>query len=476
MELRQSTTLKQTQTLGPQFYLEQKLLQMPVLELLDELRKELSENPALELEEVHLCPTCNKPLQGTRCENCGKSNDPDSEETELFIKQQIMEYDPDQAPYEGPPIARGDSDRDTPMTHFATREGSFHDYLIYNFLALDYPDGTEETGKFLIRTIDDDGYMKYEPERVMQLFDLTEEELEDIVRVIQTLEPAGVGARNAREALLIQMDSLAEEGKEHQLARTLIEENFQELGGHKTAALAKKLDIPHSEVQDALEFIRRNLNPFPGRAYLSREPVQLAKPAIVIKFNGREILHEVIELSDFRLKINRSYLEMYQKYRNGGGISRGELSHIRKYFQRAKFYQESIERRRQTLEKIARALCQEQREFLVDGLPAFNSELTRGKLATKIDVHESTVSRAMSGKFVQVPGGEILSFDFFFDSSIRPKEIIKNIIAGEEQKNPISDKQIGETLKSKGINLARRTVAKYREELKIPSSYERRRT
>jgi len=182
-----------------------------------------------------------------------------------------------------------------------------------------------------------------------------------------------------------------------------------------------------------------------------------------------------VELSDFRLKINRSYMDMYQSFRDGGGVSRGEIAHIRKYFQRAKFYQDSIERRRQTLDKIARALCEEQRDFLINGLPNFNSGLTRGKLALKIEVHESTVSRAMSGKFIQAPGGDILSFDFFFDSSIRPKEIIKNIIAHEAPDNPISDKQIGEILMEKGIDLARRTVAKYREELRIPSSYERRR-
>ena len=108
MELRQSTSLRQTLTLGPQFYLEQKLLQMPVLELLDELRKELSENPALELEEVALCPTCNKPLNGTRCENCGKSSDPGAEDDDLFIRQQIMDYDEDQSPYEGPSGSRGE--------------------------------------------------------------------------------------------------------------------------------------------------------------------------------------------------------------------------------------------------------------------------------------------------------------------------------------------------------------------------------
>jgi len=474
LELHQQTTLKQVQTLSPQFILSQQLLQMPVTELLEELERELSENPALEMEQIPTCPHCERPMRGSVCEHCGRRNNPEEEENELFIRQQMMDYDPDQAPYEAGPSGDYEEER-APVMQFATREGSFHDFLIHNFLASNYPPGTEELGKFLVRSIDEDGFMDIDVDRIKQLFEVDEETIESVRDVIKTLEPIGVGAMDAREALDIQLRELAGHGKKNELAETLIRDFFEDIGKNKLSKISRELSVTVPEINDALDFIRRNLNPYPGREYSDRRPVQLAKPAMVIKYDGRRLTYEVIELSSFRLRVNRAYLEMYENYQKGGSVSRRDMSHIREYFRRAKFYQDSIETRRQTLDKIARALCEEQSEFLIHGLPHFNSDLTQGRLAEKIELHESTVSRAMSGKFVQVPSGDILSFEFFFDSSIRPKEYIKNIIASESSEKPISDKEITETLRKRGIDLARRTVAKYREELRIPSSYERRR-
>jgi len=203
--------------------------------------------------------------------------------------------------------------------------------------------------------------------------------------------------------------------------------------------------------------------------------VSLPKPAIAIKYDGQMLTYEILELTSFQLRISKPYLEMYENYQTGGPVSREDISHIREYFRRAKFFLDSIEQRRTTLEKIAQALCEEQKDFLTKGLPHFNASLTQGAMAEKIGLHESTVSRAMSGKYVAVPSGEILSFDFFFDSSVRPKEYIKNIIANEDAGNPVSDSDLRKMLASKGIDIARRTVAKYRESMCIPSSYERRR-
>ena len=209
---------------------------------------------------------------------------------------------------------------------------------------------------------------------------------------------------------------------------------------------------------------------------VAAELVALPKPAIAIKYDGQRLFYEVLELADFQLRISRSYMEMYDRYQTGGGgVSRDEVSHIREYFRRAKFFLDSIGQRKDTLDRIAKALCGEQSEFFIKGLPHFNDGLTQGRLAEKTGLHESTVSRAMSGKFVQAPGGEILSFDFFFDSSVRPKEYIKNIIANENPENPISDSDLRIKLAAKGIDIARRTVAKYREDMGVPASYERRR-
>lgn len=473
MELSQHTSLKQVQTLSPQFILSQQLLQMPITELMQELSKELDQNPILELEEVSLCPSCKKPLTNKICENCGKNSESFNRETDDFIQHQVEDYGDDSSQYDSGLLQ--DNEQGNPLAMFTSRENTFHETLIYNFKSLDYPEGTEDLGEFLIRSITDDGFLEHEEQKTMELFGVSEETLEKVISVIQTLDPPGVGGRTPRESLLIQMRALEEDGKHDDVAKTLLTDYYNEIGKSMYQKVAAEMQLPISRIQEAMEFIRRNLNPFPGRAYMNREPVQEAKPALIIRYNGRELVCDVVELADFRLRINRAYIEMFRNYRATGEISRNEMAHVREYFRRAKFFQDSIETRRMTLEKIGRCLCAEQKDFLIHGLPHFNTELTQGRLAEKIEVHESTVSRAMSGKFIRVPNGDILSFDFFFDSSIRPKEYIKNIVSKENAADPISDQKLCELLMEKGIAIARRTVAKYREELKIPSSFERRR-
>ncbi|HOY63618.1 MAG TPA: hypothetical protein PK745_10610, partial [bacterium] len=310
------------------------------------------------------------------------------------------------------------------------------------------------------------------------------EDVEGIVEIIKTLEPAGVGAANAREALLIQIKVLSEEGLGNETAERIILDHFEDLGKGRHDVIAKALGIEKSEVLAALDYIRRNLTPYPARAYSGRaaEMVELAKPAIAIKYDGSALSYEILEMSDFNLRVNKIYLDMYESGQTEDGrAGRSEMAHIKNYFRRAKFFIDSINQRRETMEKIAAALCEEQKEFLTIGLPHFNSELTQGRLADKIGLHESTVSRAMSGKYVIIPAlrgerdGKILSFDFFFDSSVRPKEYIRNIIAKEDPDDPISDGELRDRLAKQGIDIARRTVANYRNEMGIPSTYERRR-
>jgi len=445
------------------------------MELVHEIQSELAENPALELEEVTTCPFCHRPMQGNRCEYCGKKSDLEDEKLEQFIQQQEIHYDRDQAVYDRPAGNENDS---TPFEQFANRAGTFHDYLMSNFLSTDYPPDMKELSEYLVYSIDDDGFLNYDEEFLKEKFSVTTEEILNIVGIIQTLEPTGIGASKPSEALLIQLDALTEEGKGNELAKRIISEHFEDLGKSKLDKIAKELEIPVTKVEETLDFIRRNLNPYPANAYVSRipEPVILAKPSIAIKFDGKELSYEILELSEFNLRINSAYLSIYEGYRSGSRkLEKEEVTHIRDYFRRAKFFIDSVSHRKDVLDKIAQALIEEQSEFLKKGLPNFNTEITQGRLAEKIELHESTVSRAMSGKFVQIPTDEIVSFDFFFDSSVRPKEYIRNIIAGEDPKHPISDSDLRELLQDRGIDIARRTVAKYREEMRIPSSYERRR-
>ena len=479
MELRQETTLRQLITITPQLILAQRLLQMPTLELRMEIHNELSENPAMELEELEVCPYCFRPMDGERCTNCGRQEiSPVEEEINTFLKSQMTEYDCEETRYSDVFTQGEEENEHVSFMDFAHRDGSFHDFLLYSFYALDYPKEHQKLGEYLIYCIDDDGLLNFDTEDVKERFGVDDGQIEHMVIILQGLEPAGVAARSPQEALLIQLQILAGEGKTDPYAERIIRVYLQELGKNKLEEIAQGLGILLEEVESSLSFIRRNLNPYPGRAYLVRSPENLEerRPSIAIKYNGRELIHEVLELADLRLRLNPQYVEMYQRHCDGDVImSREEAEHIRDYCRRAKFFLDSINSRRQTLEKIAQALCEQQKDFLIKGLPNFNDSLTQSRLAALISVHESTVSRAMSGKYVQLPAGEIVSFDFFFDSSVRPKEYIRDLVAKEERERPLADIEICEILRQKGFNLARRTVAKYREEANIPPSFQRRR-
>lgn len=632
MELRQEISIKQLQTISPQLIQAQRLLQVTTLELRDEIVQEMSENPALEMEEIMTCPHCHRPMEGYRCEYCGQKPGSADAENEQFIEQQILDYDPDEAAYSGAMQGGQDDDRPT-FLDFYQQDGDFHEILLNNFYTLDFPAHWRWLGEYLIYTIDEDGYLrldmdslraqalfvieilKHEPsveggyrtaqtgrlmqwhriwalkdmhplvKRIMQSFfeerfdadfddlrelaaalessperdvrafydavnrgqvrdllaflsgdeqgrwiaaaqaaatlepsraqalddclmelygdnleslitgareklipilDSLDQQVEHFIGIIQTMDPPGIGARNPREALLIQLNSLTTRDNDWDLAHRIIFERFEDLGKSRIPEIAAAFEVTAADVNRALDFIRRNLTPYPGHALIHRpaEPVQIAKPSIAFLYDGKKLSYEILELNDFRLRINPFYVDMYKKHQEGvAGLPRSDVQHVKEYFKRAKFFIDSIGMRRNTIEKIAKVLMNEQRDFLIHGLPHFNSELTQTKLAEKIaevsedhePLHESTVSRAMSGKFVQLPGGSIVSFAFFFDSSIRPKEYIRNFISAEDPEHPLSDSDLMEQLAAQGMELARRTVAKYREEMNIPSSFMRKR-
>ncbi|MEW5946470.1 MAG: hypothetical protein AB1742_09750 [bacterium] len=478
MELRQETSLRQTLLITPQLLLAQRLLQLPTIELRNEILREINENPALELDEVPTCVFCHRPIPDgeTRCPECGR-REPSQEDKELdrFMELHTSDYDWEDARQR----SYYDGDERSHFPDFISAGGSFHDYLLHNFHTLNYPKELEELGEYLVYSINDDGLLEFDPADARERFGVSDEQIATMISIIQTLEPAGVGARNPREALLIQLAALEQEGKTDPHARRVIAECFDRLGKNRLEDVSACLGIQAGEVRKSLDFIRANLNPYPGRAYVHAAAggVEFVRPSIVIKYNGKKLTYEVLDLADFRLKINPHYGELYARQKNGDAVmDRDEAAHVKEYIRRAKSFLDGINIRRQTLEKIAAALCQQQRDFLINGLPSFNDSLTQSRLASLISVHESTVSRAMSGKFVRVPSGETLSFDFFFDSSVRPKEYMRNFILNENPENPLTDTETGRLLREKGFKLARRTIAKYREELRIPSSFQRRRS
>ncbi|MFH1539489.1 MAG: hypothetical protein ABIH66_11055 [bacterium] len=475
MELRQDTSLRQILTITPQMLLAQKLLQMPILELRDEILTELSENPALEVEEVIVCPFCRRPMKGERCTECGKKESTtEEEELNRFLEKHTQDTEWEDVHYGG----HSDDER-SHFPEYISSESGFHDFLLHTFRTMESSEELRELGEYLIYCIDEDGLLKFDREHAREKFEIDDGQLDRMIEILQGMEPTGVAAGSPREALLIQLDALEKDGKTIPAgARRIVTDYLTELGKSKLEEIAGALGISVKDVDKVKDFIQRNLNPYPGRAFLQQTPpdAMFIRPSIIIKYNGKELIWEVLELSDFRLRMNTQYVDLYRRQQKGDvKLERGETDHLRDYVRRAKTFMDGISMRRQTLENIAQALCDQQRDFLIHGLPNFNDGLTQSRLAAIISVHESTVSRAMSGKYVQIPSLDVVSFNFFFDSSLRPKEYIRNIIEKEDLKKPYTDAELNRLLQEKGIRLARRTVAKYREELNFPSSFERRR-
>ena len=279
------------------------------------------------------------------------------------------------------------------------------------------------------------------------------------------------------------MDHLAEIGEEvPQSARMIVAEHFRMLGEHKFGDIAQALRTTREEVQSAWDYIKENLNPFPAHAFaagpdgtsIGGRQVALPPDVIIFKNEQGEFEIEVIESRRFSLRVNPVYRQLVgqlQAARSAGAqapsMSDDERQHIRQYVTRAKFFIDNINQRRQTIARITDVIVDCQRDFLEKGVQSLRP-LTRAEVGERIGMHESTVSRATAGKYVLLPAGQVVPFSMFFTASLGTKDVIKNIIDAEDGLRPYSDQEIVEKLRGEhGIILARRTVAKYRDELQI---------
>jgi RNA polymerase sigma-54 factor len=283
---------------------------------------------------------------------------------------------------------------------------------------------------------------------------------------------------------MIQMQHLEEIGEEvppH--VRDIVSDHFREMGEHKFGDVAQALHITRDEVQAALDYIAGNLNPHPAQGFaagpdgtsIGGREVGLRPDVIITKSENGQYEVEVIESRRFSLRVNPVYRQLIaqlQAARKDGSTSTVPMNdddrqHIREYVTRAKFFIDNINQRRQTILRITEVIVECQHDFLEHGIQSLRP-LTRAEVGERIGMHESTVSRATAGKFVLLPSGQVVPFAMFFTASLGTKDVIKGIIEAEDEGRPFSDQEIVEKLADKhGIKLARRTVAKYREELKI---------
>jgi RNA polymerase sigma-54 factor len=463
MALRQQLHLTQRQEMrmNPRLYQAMDLLYLPLLELEQHLKQELVQNPFLEMTEP-------------------EEEFADQAESEEQVEKEEEEVDWEEILLDGfDPGYRSGPTRERPE-EVAEKVGEttidLWDHLLTQLYQNDgYDNGDMRIGEEIIGNIDEDGYLTCSVEEVASTIDVTVADVERVLGTIQRFDPAGVGARDLRECLLLQVEDRIGEAS---LSYRIVDQYFNELSTHKYHEIARALGISPQEAQNAADEIAQ-FDPKPGRKYDQDEGDYVTPDIIVEQVDGQYI----VSLNDGelpRLRISRSYQLLAQN-----GEFKGKAKEfVQSKLNGANWIIQAIEQRRQTMLRTMHVILDRQREFFEKGIH-YLRPLTLKEVADEIGMHESTVSRVTNEKFVQTPRG-VFRLKFFFSSGLSTEEgedvsargvkaRIQELIDREDPQDPLTDQQIVEQLKSEGIQIARRTVQKYRDQLGILSSRYRKR-
>jgi RNA polymerase sigma-54 factor len=479
-----SQTMRLEQRLSPQQILLSTLLQLPILNLEQKIQNELEMNPVL---EEGIDEEAEQPAEA------GESEDPASEEekevrqelestevqkdkTDLDVKelsaaQEDTDWDNminDEDSYEiRLPRDKNDEDYERPEVVIETMTDHLLEQL--NFLTLDPLE--QKVGEYLILNLRDDGYLDevVTVENVANIFNCTEKIVESVLKKIQFFDPVGIAARNLRECLLVQLQA-AEDRPE--LALTIIDRHFDDFKNKRYDKIVAELNIAEATLRQASEYISR-LNPKPGEGIYNSKHNYIVPDFLVEKVDNEF----VVTLNDWNippLRINRTYKDLL---RSRNKIDKETKQYIRKKIESARWFITSIYQRKLTMLNVMRSILQKQYDFFTRG-PEQIRPLIMREIAEMINMDISTISRVVNGKYVQTDYG-IFELKYFFNEKIatdsgeeistrRIKNRILEMIEKESPKKPLSDERISATLSSEGFPVARRTVAKYREQLNIP--------
>src|ERR1041385_7257409 len=470
MQQRQSLALQQV--LSPQLQQSLLILQTPLLELRNLGQQEMETNPVL--EEL---PEDTSTQERGETETAADENFREEFEKLASLDQEWRDYMAQSAgsSFDG---RRGSKDADE-KRQFLFDSIPVQETLQQNLIAqlnqtvLSADD--RRAAELIIGNIDDDGFLQSTTEEMALNAGIPQDDFERVLGLIQTFYPAGVGARDLRECLLIQ---LRRQGKEHSLEHQIVSEHMDDLGRHRFVEIARRMAINAEDVQKAADNIAR-LNPRPGQVFAAA-PQNYVLPDVVVEkvdddyqisFNNDQIPH---------LRISNLYKDFIA---SGEAQTSDVKDYIRDKIRSGKFLIRSIHQRQQTIMNIAQQIVSRQRDFLEHG-PSHLKPMTMAEVAETVGVHETTVSRAVSGKYMATPQG-VFDMKYFFTggyqtatgeslSNTSVKQAILDLVKHESGSAPLSDHEIVEILSERGIPIARRTVAKYRSELNILPSHMRR--
>lgn len=464
MRISYNLKLEQTQKLimTPELQQAITLLQFSALELQTYVQNELLNNPVLEIDEGEEAEKRTDELVG----NEGLEKDPIDWE----------EYLRDEG-FEPLPCFNVRQHEDTPaFDHYLSREPSLQEHLLFQLGLCSLTDTEKRIGEFLIGNIDQHGYLKGETGELAMLIGADQLEIKAVLEIIQKFDPVGVGARDIEECLLLQ---IKERGDCHPLAIPIIKSHLADVADNKFKKIAAELRVEPTEVQAAVDYIR-TLEPKPGRLVGDVSDVRYVVPDVVVEKVEGEYIVLVNEHSTPRLTVNPYYRALLGKENSESNTG----TFIKSRLDSALWLLRSIEQRRITLFRVTTCIVEMQRNFFDQGIK-YLKPMTLRQIADEVGVHESTVSRATANKFAQTPRG-VFPLKFFFASGVDDfhgtavssesiKCHLRELIDAENVYRPLSDQKLMELLGKRGIVLSRRTVAKYREEMAIPSSNKRKR-
>ena len=455
MKIGYELTIEQTQKLSmtPELIQAIQILQYNNQELNEYIDKEILENPILE-SEYH------------------KESDTDIDIDSL--RDQLIQADENVEAYK------------QWESHSTGDEYSYENFVAFNYTLTEFlieqlhfsslKGQDAEIGRYIIENIDDNGYLSMSLEEICSVLDVDLDSCERVLDLIHTFEPSGVGARDLNECLIIQLASLGELTDEIEF---IISNRLKDLADNKYALISKEVGISPSEVQDIADLIK-TLEPKPGRGFDSDNSVKYIIPDIYVEAVNDEYIVNANDASTPSLHISSYYNSLIEEAKSDKELS----NYLNNRFNSAMWLMKSIEQRKKTIYNVASAIVQFQNDFFAKG-DKFLKPLTLKQIAETVGVHESTVSRAINGKYMQCPRG-VFELKYFFTggilnddgsgvSSNSIKSMIKEFVDAEDDKKPLSDSKISELLHEKGIDISRRTVAKYRDDIGILPSSKRRR-
>lgn len=452
------------------------------------VNQEQVDNPTLAVQEQQICFFCGTRAHGQLCSVCGHFLQPTQplisgherltqheHSLERSTSSQQAFYDIDNYGF-----AEDDSiDEYDPLALIPTGE-TLLESLLQQLEALVSPEDAP-IAEQLVGNLNERGYLEITPLEIAHYLDVPVERVDYVLSQLHTLEPLGIGARDLRECLLLQLQAVSEHTPPPPLVQTLIDGYLDLLGHNQFHEIARLLKVSEQAIRQASQYIRSTLYPFPAHVYSAESSSLLQgsgasgasyiRPDVIIRRGEMGFEVELIEEKRYRFHVRTPYAG--EAAPQAGEMANSEVQrYIHQHTDRAKFFVSSVRRRWSTLRRVAELIVDEQRDFLDKGV-RYLHPLTRAEVAARLGLDEGTVSRATANKYALLPKGHLIPFSDFFDSSLGMKDLLRELIQHEDAQHRLSDDELARLLTKHGYAIARRTVTKYREELGIGSSRER---